>query len=91
MTRPVTWSRPPGTPGTETPGTLAAVEQLAALLAPVATQQLAARCSVLASRATDCEPVLLERVNWCTAIPADAMPVVPSMAAAMASPILFIV
>ena len=67
------------------------MEQLAALLLPVATQQLAARPSVLASRAADCESPRLESVNWCTAIPADAMPVVPSMAAAMTSPILFIV
>ena len=61
-----------------------------ALPAPVATQQLAARLSVLASRAADCE-LLLAWVNWCAAIPADATPVVPSTAVAMASPILFIV
>ena len=87
LTRWVTASR------SDSPGRLeleTAVLQPLALPAPVAIQQLAARCSVLASRATGCES-LLARVNWCTAIPADAMPVVPSMAAAMASPILFIV
>src|SRR5207248_1570694 len=65
------------------------VEQLAALPSPVAIQQPAARCSVWASRWVVCES--WAAVNWWAAIPADAMPVVPSRAAAMASPILFIV
>ena len=37
-----------------------------------------------------CDELLVE-VYWCTAMAADATPVVPSMVAAMASPILFIV
>src|SRR5919108_172530 len=83
----VTSSRP-GRPGR---AGLAEAWQLAALPAPVAIQQLAARPSVLASRFTESELAELDAVNWCTAIPADATPVVPSRAAAITSPILFIV
>ena len=88
-TRPVALSRAerPGRPEAEAPATPVLHEL--ALLPPTATQQLAASFSVLASRAADWEELLLE-VNWTTAIPAEATPVVPSMAAAMTSPSLFI-